>query len=557
MNFKFKLIIYSIIFIATVIWIFFGLEKNITKIYFKTYYNFQFIISNDIKNNFNVEFKILDKVAKDYDIINIKNINALNNKLKFYYDFFPIKISSLTRIDENGTFITAYPRYKQLEGVSLRGQKHIEEVLKYREKTIGPIFKTVQGYLAFTLAVPIFYNNKFVGILSTPIGIDHLPDFFVKGFEKVKKFDYIMFDDEGFIYINTKRNVYKKNKIKNTLNYFKINKENILELDNDIFILKPHVININGKKYNVCLILDKSEYENIHYNIYKWLFLFGVFFVIFFGLIGFSWWKSYGATIKFEKEREYREYLERMSDALKRANRLLMEEDKNKNNILSNLSHELRTPLVPIKGYIDLLISDRLGRVSDEHKEIFNIIEKSMNRLSNTIDQLIEASKTVLSNEKDELFIEKYDLISQLKGIIKIEEILAKKKNIKISLKGKDYLEVKWDINKMETVFLNLIDNAIKFNREGGKVEIKIDERKEIVEIYVKDTGVGIEDSKIDRIFEKFYQVDSSSTRAYGGLGMGLYLVKSIVDLHDGTIQVVSTSEEGTVFKLEIPKNLA
>ncbi len=219
-----------------------------------------------------------------------------------------------------------------------------------------------------------------------------------------------------------------------------------------------------------------------------------------------------------------------------------------KKDFILNVSHELRTPLTSIKGYLETL-EDEIG---GEHPTYIEVIKRNTDRLINIVKDLLTLSRLEhdISLEKEEI---KPDEI--LRNINKIFEHRLKDKKLKFSYTIEDKLVTfVADRFKWEQVFINLIDNAIKYTEKGDiKIDVKKEKDKIIFEI--TDTGNGIAQEHLPRLFERFYTVDKSRSRKMGGTGLGLSIVKHIVYLHEGTINVDSTVGTGTRFIVKLPVN--
>jgi len=222
-----------------------------------------------------------------------------------------------------------------------------------------------------------------------------------------------------------------------------------------------------------------------------------------------------------------------------------------KSNLISNISHELRTPLTHIKGYLDLLIDGDLGHFSDDHLKIFHIMNKASERLEKLIDELIMFTL----GENDELLIsiDECEIISLIKKIIHNNEIKNTDHQIQFSKKiNDDEVWVLADQNKLEWVIDHLLENAIKFSRKETPIKIEVDSKDEAVKISVIDHGIGISEEKIHEIFEPFQQIDGSSTRKYGGVGLGLALVNKILNGHNSKLNVYSEIGTGSRFDFSL-----
>lgn len=224
-----------------------------------------------------------------------------------------------------------------------------------------------------------------------------------------------------------------------------------------------------------------------------------------------------------------------------------------KSRFFANLSHEFRTPLMLIKGPIEQL---KNGEVSSNLSDYYDLIHRNTEKLHTLIDQLLEL--TQLEAETIPVKARKENIVTILRGIFYSFKTFADQKNIALDFSSYDTTICAWvDRDKLEKVINNLLSNAVKFTPEGGLISFyilknKIDEN-EFAEIKISDTGIGIPKEKLNQIFDRFYQVDDSSGRNYGGSGIGLSLVKELVDLHKWSIEVESEKGKGTTFILSIP----
>lgn len=224
-----------------------------------------------------------------------------------------------------------------------------------------------------------------------------------------------------------------------------------------------------------------------------------------------------------------------------------------KSRFFANLSHEFRTPLTLIKGPVELL-KNKISNKSDI--EQIDIIQRNSEKLKELIDQLLELSQ--LENSSVPLKTRKVDLISTLKGLVFSFNSLAHQKNISLKFQSNSNIKILWiDRDKLEKIINNLLSNALKFTPTGGSVSVSVidilSDEKTFTKITVADNGIGIPKDKLENIFDRFYQVDDSTQRSYGGSGIGLALVKELVDLHKWKITVESGEGNGANFKLMIP----
>jgi len=237
---------------------------------------------------------------------------------------------------------------------------------------------------------------------------------------------------------------------------------------------------------------------------------------------------------------------------LQKALERLSELTQMKANFISNVSHELRTPLTHVKGYIELLITGSLGPVVEEQRHALEVSQKATARLEAMIDDLIMfslASKGELSIKQDSVDIHRLANLAVQSAAEK-----ASDRDVTVhAVVDEGVPHVQADSQKIVWVFSQLLDNGIKFTPAGGRVVLNIKpESGNLVMISVVDTGIGIPPSRIDEIFEPFHQLDETSTRHFGGAGLGLSLVRQIVEAHGSMIDVQSTEGHGTTFRFPL-----
>lgn len=220
-------------------------------------------------------------------------------------------------------------------------------------------------------------------------------------------------------------------------------------------------------------------------------------------------------------------------------------------DFVANVSHELKTPLTSIKGFAETLLE---GGIDDKanNRNFLKIIQDHAERLNKLVDDLLSLSHL----ESKEMTLEKeyFNLHEHVEKVIAGFNAQLKKKGIDVKDELPSGLFINADKDKIEQVFSNLIDNAIKFNREKGIVRIYSQEENGRIKIIIEDSGVGILEKDIPRIFERFYRVDKARSRELGGTGLGLSIVKHIVELHGGNIGVESVEGLGSKFWFTLPK---
>jgi signal transduction histidine kinase len=237
---------------------------------------------------------------------------------------------------------------------------------------------------------------------------------------------------------------------------------------------------------------------------------------------------------------------------LQKALERLSELTQMKANFISNVSHELRTPLTHVKGYLELMVTGSLGPVSEEQHHALEVSQKAAARLEAMIDDLIMFSLT----SKGELSIKQGSVdIRRLANLaVKSAVEKASGRDVTVHAVAEENVPlVQADSQKIAWVFSQLLDNGIKFTPAGGRVVLNIkQESGNLVMISVVDTGIGIPPSRLEEIFEPFHQLDESSTRRFGGAGLGLSLVRQIVEAHGSMMDVQSTEGHGTTIRFPL-----
>ncbi|MCZ7396322.1 MAG: ATP-binding protein [Candidatus Methanoperedens sp.] len=222
---------------------------------------------------------------------------------------------------------------------------------------------------------------------------------------------------------------------------------------------------------------------------------------------------------------------------------------KMKDSFLSNVSHELRTPLTSVIGFTELMLEENL---TQEQRHKAEIILRNSKRLSRLIRALLDTTLIESMNfQLDWQMVEINELVS---SVVEDTKNIAKSKNLPISIDIPDHLIIRGDRDRLLQVFSNIVDNAIKFTI-AGEIRITATQEAENVHLKFSDTGIGIPEDKLERIFDRFYQLDSSNSRKFGGIGLGLWISKNIVEAHGGKIWAESKNR-GSTFHILLPKTV-
>jgi len=273
------------------------------------------------------------------------------------------------------------------------------------------------------------------------------------------------------------------------------------------------------------------------------------------------------SKMHIESVREsYREVVakaEKLEESLTR----LKELDQLKSNFLATVSHELRTPLTSIIGYAEMLIEGLAGPLQEEQLEYLQTIMEKGERLLHLITSILDTSR--MESGRLRIEAEPVDVEEALSSAVSSILPQAKKKGLSVAFDcAPTVREAVLDPQRLQQILVNLLSNAVKFTPAGGSITLRardattvparaqgrFDGPESYFVIEVSDTGIGIPAESIDRIFDSFYQVDGSATREFGGVGLGLALVKSYVEAHGGEVTCQSEVGKGTTFRVLLPR---
>lgn len=237
---------------------------------------------------------------------------------------------------------------------------------------------------------------------------------------------------------------------------------------------------------------------------------------------------------------------------LKRITRTMKEEGKKiRYQFLSVLSHELKSPLNALEGYLEMIKSRELGGNLDEYDQVLNRSLQRVEGMRSLIMDLMDFTKIRLERKADK--IEDLNLEERAHIAISTIKPLAIQRNIKISCKVEDGLFFEADPVDLDIMLNNLLSNAVKYNREGGCVDLSLFRQEEKIEIVVKDSGIGMNEQEVSRLFKEFVRIKNKRTKGITGTGLGLSIVQKIAGLYGGHILVKSVPDQGSEFRLILP----
>jgi|AntRauTorckE6833_2_1112554.scaffolds.fasta_scaffold09664_2 two-component system phosphate regulon sensor histidine kinase PhoR len=229
--------------------------------------------------------------------------------------------------------------------------------------------------------------------------------------------------------------------------------------------------------------------------------------------------------------------------------------ERMRQDFVANVSHELKTPITAIKGFIETLLDGALDdRVETER--FLHIVERQVERLNVIIEDLMSLSRIEQSEGQNRFELEVELLAPVVNEVVNSCSMLANQSNIALKHNCPGELRAPVNAPLLEQALTNLVDNAIKYSRSGGEVTLSCFSEDDFAVIAVSDTGCGIEEEHLPRLFERFYRVDKARSRKCGGSGLGLAIVKHIVQIHQGHVDVASAPGKGSTFTLRFPLRL-
>jgi two-component system phosphate regulon sensor histidine kinase PhoR len=325
--------------------------------------------------------------------------------------------------------------------------------------------------------------------------------------------------------------------------------EYIISISLTIFIVIPLYFNVIGFTVFLILLLITNSFTFYYLNRKKEKDLSEVIQII--ENIRENKYESSNEIVLHKKLISLENSIKRMFEKSKNDIEYMKKLQRARSEFIGNVSHELRTPIFAIQGYIETLLN---GAINDPrvNKNFLSKANHHTNNLNNLLNDLINIS--MIESGEMQMSFRYFELKPYLTTIIEELKHLAEEKNIELILNiVSNNLFIFGDKERLKQVFTNLIHNAIKYT-EHGKVELIVEEHKKFVNIIISDTGIGIPEADLDRVFERFYRVDKARSRSVGGTGLGLSIVKHILEAHNTKIYVTSKLGQGSKFSFRLRK---
>ena len=475
-------------------------------------------------------------------------------------------------VNESGTVVSGYPEENLPLGFNLYENNQswaFERVQKNKETYITGGVQMFEGELGSFTWVPVFYEGEFRGTILAIIKFSDVTDRFLKNYGSsghvylVDKYGVILYDSSNELQIGKKysdltdesnlqlRTIFQKqiNGTEGSGKYFETSENG----DRAERIVTYSPIGWRNQMWSVGITNPVSNVDSLIRSVYikqgAFIGLSGIFI-----LTGSMWiillLSRWNKTLEEEVTSKTRE-IKQSNELLRSANIKLKEVDQLKTEFVSMVSHELRTPLTAMKTSAEFLKEDNCD--SSVRSEMLDLIIRNIDRQTRMVSDLLDISR--IESGKIRFNPEITNLREIVNLSVKNVDSLSKEKDISIDVNlPKDLPPIKTDKDKLIQVFVNLLNNAIKFTPQGGNIDISSVEFDDFLEMRIKDTGIGIAPDHLDKIFDKFYQIDSTSTRKAGGSGLGLAITKGIIEGQGGTIRVESTPDFGTTFIFTLGK---
>ncbi len=262
--------------------------------------------------------------------------------------------------------------------------------------------------------------------------------------------------------------------------------------------------------------------------------------------------KTTETVYRTSKQKQPEEQLDQYQKKIEEQIIQLKKLDKIKSNFLNITSHELRTPISAIKGYIQMILKQKLGEINEEQKKSLEVVLRNANRLDHLIQDILDISR--LDSGRMRFIPEQANIKTIVEEIVETLQSSADSKHIKINTMVEEPIpDLTIDQERIKQVIINLLNNAIKFSPDNSSINVNVRKEQDDILFEMQDFGRGIPDDQQNNIFDAFYQVKSNEDKKLGGVGLGLAISRGIILAHGGRIWVESTLDKGSKFTFSLP----
>lgn len=524
--------------------------------------------AHGIEDFFSTWTGILESFSKMEPIISVDPEGKQNMAL--FYEAHQEQIRSITRVDENGFILHTVP-YSSSIGTNISGQQHMREILRNHRPVVSGVFKTVQGFDAVALHVPVFKEGTFKGTIAIVLDFANLAK---------RYFEVIKVGKSGTAWVVSRDGTILYSVIpgftgKSVLDSFK-DSPTILAMTKDMLkgnagtaiytlektgempvkkyaIYMP--IHIANSFWSVVVASSENEvlssltsFRNRLILVISLMILGGVLF----SLITVKAWRTVAEEQKHSQDalrRSLQEVISAKKD-LEGANARLKELDRLKSLFIASMSHELRTPLNSIIGFTGILLQGLAGELNAEQRKQLGMVKSSSEHLLSLITDIIDLSK--IEAGKIDLRLESFELAAIVSEVLCSFQNAAQRKGLSLLAEVPPGIAIMSDKRRIRQVLMNLVGNALKFT-EHGNVRVIGQQKNGVMEVSVCDTGIGIKGEDLGKLFKTFSQVTTAEAPKHEGTGLGLYLSRKLITLLGGEIRVESEFGSGSVFSFTVP----
>jgi signal transduction histidine kinase len=527
-------------------------------------------VASSIEQTLNERVSLLEVIAKTDSGIPDDNFES---DLKSVYDIAGL-FYVVEYVAENGTIVSGYPEESVPVGFNLHENNQaraFEYVNESGEVYITDPLRLMEGNYGSFIWVPVYEGDVFKGAFIAIIKESDLKDRYVVE-SNSSSYAYLI-DERGRILYEGDQN-YKRGSVyveifgpkASGLGEIVADQVNGTEGNGKYFLLENGTIYEErlvsyspiewyNQKWSLALTSPSSEVDRLIVSVYLKLFivamvsvLFIVFVSSFLVLILYNWSRSLEKEVGVKTQE-----LKESNESLRTANKKLKELDRLKTEFLSVVSHELKTPLTAMRTSSEFL------RESDDcdvslRRKMLDIVIRNIDRQSRMVDDLLDISR--IESNRMKFHQETVDISKAVSYSLEMLSSNLKNKNMNVLVElPEDLPQVYTDKDKLVQVFVNLLNNAVKFSKENSIIRLSAQEINDFVSISVSDDGIGMSQEELERIFDKFYQIDSTSTRKVGGSGLGLSIVKGIIEGQGGSISATSEPDSGSTFVFTLKKS--
>ncbi len=552
--------------------------------------------SLSIQNFFNQFNHSLKFISSKDDIVYFNGNSKL--LLKEYFAAHKDELNAVTRISAEGKILYTYPYIEEVIGIDVSSQKHNAEIIRTQKPIISDPFLTVQGYRAIAYAYPIIRNEVYYGCLSIVIPFKVIAEKYIEIIKVGKSSENLVLSEDGIeLYCKDENHIGKSifnftknehafeaiisNMLKSNSGYGEYTYFDKKSQDSTTMLVVYSSVPLENTFWSIALEISKEEVLETNRGILLKISL--LFTLLAFGVLLFLYFyarqRRKTRRLIEAKENKYKSNLEnlvsqrtkelkslndslkndivqrrKIEKELKEAIGKVEKSERIKSEFLAQMSHEIRTPVNTILSFSSL-IKEELSRFADEElKYGFSGIESASKRLIRTIDLILNMSDIQLGTH--DYFPKEVDICNDiLENLIVEYKVQIRDKKLNFNLIKKDEtLKIICDSYTTNQIFANLIDNAVKYTKEGS---INIECGKDDLEnLYVSiiDTGVGISEEYMPNLFDEFSQEDMGYTRKFEGNGLGLALVKKYCELNNFEIFAESKKNIGSKFTVILKK---